>query len=180
MFPNSEHTTNPLCGNLLVQLEVTAFTFQFRRTYFDSNHCSSCFCTFDRYCSCAMAQSSATLWSQSRDCHHLCTLLLQKLHNGDRIQHDVTYLIAAFLKFEPLASGELNQLSAAIGVWEVGIFAPRIHQWMSKPRSGSEGCRVGASFRCTLVSLQDASQYVNAYMVRHLSLIHISEPTRPY
>ena len=58
---------------------------------------------------------------------------------------------------------ELNQRSAGLGLWDVGIFNPAIHhfRWTAKA-TGRE--KTGADFRCTLVSASDPSQYVNAHM----------------
>ena len=64
---------------------------------------------------------------------------------------------------ESQALAELNQRSARLGVWEVGIFCPHIHEWKwTDKKSQSE--KSGAEFRCILVSVRDASQYVIAHI----------------
>ena len=64
---------------------------------------------------------------------------------------------------EPLALVELNQRSAGLGFWEVGIYRPHIHdyQWTNK-NTGQE--KIGADFRCILVLVGDPSQYVTAHL----------------
>ena len=51
---------------------------------------------------------------------------------------------------------ELNQRSANIGKWDVGIFHPRIETWALPNKSS------GAAFRCILVSSCDPSKYMAA------------------
>ena len=51
---------------------------------------------------------------------------------------------------------ELNQRSATIGKWDVGIFRPRIETWAPANKSP------GAAFRCMLVSSCDPSKYMAA------------------
>ena len=51
---------------------------------------------------------------------------------------------------------ELNQRSANIGKWDVGIFHPRIETWAPANKSP------GAAFRCMLVSSCDPSKYMAA------------------
>ena len=51
---------------------------------------------------------------------------------------------------------ELNERSASIGKWDVGIFHPRIDTWVIPNKSE------GAAFRCVLVSLCDPSKYMAA------------------
>ena len=62
------------------------------------------------------------------------------------------------------ALAELNQRSAGLGLWNVGIFHPAIHEWKYTTKATGQ-LKAGAAFRCTLVSLLDASQYVNAHMM---------------
>ena len=61
------------------------------------------------------------------------------------------------------ALAELNQRSAALGLWDVGIYRPGIHEWQWTLKT-TEQVKDGAAFRCTLVSLLDPSQYVNAHI----------------
>ena len=58
---------------------------------------------------------------------------------------------------------ELNQRSAGLGIWDVGVFHPAMHFWTWTPKGGGRE-KPGAAFRCTLVSLGDPSQYVTAHM----------------
>ena len=69
---------------------------------------------------------------------------------------------AASQRAECQALAELNQRSAGLCVWEVGIFCPRIHEWKWTDKNHNE--KSGAEFRCILVSLLDASQYVAAHI----------------
>ena len=64
---------------------------------------------------------------------------------------------------ETLALVELNQRSAGLGSWEVGIYRPHIHdyKWTDK-KTGQE--KIGAAFRCILVLVGDPSQYVSAHL----------------
>ena len=68
---------------------------------------------------------------------------------------------AASQRAATLALPELNQRSAGLGLWDVGIFRPAIHEykWVAKS-TGAE--KTGADFRCILVSISDPSQYVSA------------------
>ena len=68
---------------------------------------------------------------------------------------------AADQRAETQALAELNQRSAGLGLWDVGVFHPIMHhyQWTTKA-SGRK--KTGAEFRCTLVSVSDPSQYVSA------------------
>ena len=61
------------------------------------------------------------------------------------------------------ALAELNQRSAALGQWDVGIFRPGIHEWKYTTKSTKEP-KTGKGFRCILVSVLDPSQYVNAHV----------------
>ena len=70
---------------------------------------------------------------------------------------------AASQRADTLALAELNQRSAALGQWDVGIFRPYIHEWKYNIKSTSQP-KTGKAFRCTLVSDLDPSQYVNAYV----------------
>ena len=70
---------------------------------------------------------------------------------------------AASQRADTLALVELNQRSAGLGLWDVGIFRPAIHHFKWTPKAtGRE--KTGADFRCTLVSVRDPSQYVNAHI----------------
>ena len=69
---------------------------------------------------------------------------------------------AASQRAEFQALAELNQRSAGLCVWEVGIFCPHIHDWKWTDKNNKE--KSGAEFRCILVSLRDASQYVSAHI----------------
>ena len=64
---------------------------------------------------------------------------------------------------ETQALAELNQRSAGLGLWDVGIFRPHIHDYKWTPKNTSQA-KSGADFRCTLVSVRDPSQYVNAHI----------------
>ena len=59
---------------------------------------------------------------------------------------------------------ELNQRSAGLGIWEVGIFYPTMYHWTWTPK-GNVHQKSGTGFRCTFVSLMDPSQYVNAQII---------------
>ena len=58
-----------------------------------------------------------------------------------------------------LQLAELNQRSASLGSWDVGIFKPRIDEWTYLEKSTKRE-KKGAAFRCLLVYLPDPSQYV--------------------
>ena len=58
-----------------------------------------------------------------------------------------------------LQLAELNQRSAMIGSWHVGIFNPKISEWTFTDKTSKKE-KQGAAFRCLLVCLQDHSQYV--------------------
>ena len=70
---------------------------------------------------------------------------------------------AASQRADTQALAELNQRSAGLGLWGVGIFHPAIHEWKYTTKATGQ-LKAGAAFRCTLVSLLDPSQYVNAHM----------------
>ena len=70
---------------------------------------------------------------------------------------------AASQRADTRALAELNQRSAALGQWDVSIFRPAIHEWKYTTKSTSQP-KTGKAFRCTLVSVLDPSQYVNAYL----------------
>ena len=54
---------------------------------------------------------------------------------------------------------ELNQRSACLGCWDVGIFKLEIERWTyTEKRTGNK--KEGAAFRCYLVLLNDPRQYV--------------------
>ena len=61
------------------------------------------------------------------------------------------------------ALAELNQRSAGLGQWDVGIFRPGIHEWKYTTKSTKQP-KIGKAFRCTLVSVLDPSQYVSAHV----------------
>ena len=61
------------------------------------------------------------------------------------------------------ALAELNQRSAVLGQWDVGIFRPAIHEWKYTIKSTRQP-KTGKAFRCTLVSVLDPSQYVSAHV----------------
>ena len=61
------------------------------------------------------------------------------------------------------ALAELNQRSAALGQWDVGIFRPGTHEWKYTTKSTKQP-KTGKDFRCILVSVLDPSQYINAYV----------------
>ena len=66
---------------------------------------------------------------------------------------------------EPLALVELNQRSAGLGAWEVGIYRPHIHDYKcTDKKNGQE--KIGADFRAILVDVRDPSQY----LIAHLSM----------
>ena len=68
---------------------------------------------------------------------------------------------AASQRADTQALVELNQRSAPLGVWDVGIFRPSMLRYTyTQKTTGRE--KQGANFRCTLVSVSDPSQYVNA------------------
>ena len=64
---------------------------------------------------------------------------------------------------ETLALAELNQRSAGLGYWEVGISRRYIHDYKWTPKNTGQE-KIGADFRCTLVSVRDPSQYVIAHI----------------
>ena len=68
---------------------------------------------------------------------------------------------AATQAIEPLHLSELNQRSANLGCWEVGVFSPCIEdfQWTDK-NTGQQ--KQIAAYRCLLVSCRNRSQYVAA------------------
>ena len=70
---------------------------------------------------------------------------------------------AASQRADTLALAELNQRSASLGQWDVSIFRPNIHEWKYNTKSTSQS-KTGKAFRCTLVSVLDPSQYINAYV----------------
>ena len=70
---------------------------------------------------------------------------------------------AASQRAETLALAELNQRSAGLGQWDVGIFRPHISEFTYTQKTTGQ-VKSGADFRCTLVSFSDPSQYVNAHM----------------
>ena len=70
---------------------------------------------------------------------------------------------AASQRADTQALAELNQRSAALGQWDVGIFRPAIHEWKYTTKSTSQP-KTGKAFRCTLVSVLDPSQYVSAHV----------------
>ena len=62
-----------------------------------------------------------------------------------------------------LQLAELNQRSAGLGHWDVGIFKPEIERWTySDKRTGNQ--KEGAAFRCYLVDMNDPRQYVGGEM----------------
>ena len=70
---------------------------------------------------------------------------------------------AASQRAETQALAELNQRSAGLGLWDVGIFRPQLHEYTyTQKTTGQE--KSGADFRCTLVSVRDPSQYVSAHI----------------
>ena len=70
---------------------------------------------------------------------------------------------AASQRADTQALAELNQRSAGLGLWDVSIFRPYIHEWKYTPKATGQP-KAGAAFRCTLVSVLDPSQYVNAHI----------------
>ena len=63
-----------------------------------------------------------------------------------------------------LQLAELNQRSASLGSWDVGIFKPEIECWTyTEKRTGKQ--KGGAAFRCYLVLLSDPSQYARGEIV---------------
>ena len=64
---------------------------------------------------------------------------------------------------ETQALAELNQRSAALGQWDVGIFRPAIYEWKYTTKSTQQP-KIGKAFRCILVSVLDPSQYVSAHV----------------
>ena len=54
---------------------------------------------------------------------------------------------------------ELNQRSASLGSWDVGIFNPGIERWTYTDKK-SKSQKEGAAFRCYRVLLSDPSLYV--------------------
>ena len=60
---------------------------------------------------------------------------------------------------------QLNQRSALLGSWEVGVFNPNLHKYVYNAKQSGKP-RQGADFRCILVSIDDRSQYI----VGHLSM----------
>ena len=70
---------------------------------------------------------------------------------------------AASQRADTQALAELNQRSAGLGLWDVGIFHPAIHEWKFTAKATGQ-LKTGAAFRCTLISLVDPSQYVNAHI----------------
>ena len=70
---------------------------------------------------------------------------------------------AASQRADTQTLAELNQRSAGLGLWDVGIFRPFIsHYTFAQRATGRE--KKGADFRCILVSVNDPAQYVNAHM----------------
>ena len=61
---------------------------------------------------------------------------------------------AAAQRAETQTLAELNQRSAGLGVWDVGIFHPAIHKWKYTAK-GSSQSKIGVASRCTLDSLPD-------------------------
>ena len=57
-----------------------------------------------------------------------------------------------------LQLAELNQRSASLGSWDIGIFAPEIHEWTYTQKHTQQKIQ-GAAFRCLLVSLTNPSHY---------------------
>ena len=70
---------------------------------------------------------------------------------------------AASQRADTQALAELNQRSAGLGLWDVSIFHPAIYTWKYTTKATGQP-KAGAAFRCTLVSLIDPSQYVNAHI----------------
>ena len=68
---------------------------------------------------------------------------------------------AATQAIEPLHLSELNQRSANLGCWEVGVFNPCIEDfgWTDK-NTGQQ--KQGTAYRCYLISCRNRSQYVVA------------------
>ena len=62
---------------------------------------------------------------------------------------------------ETQALPELNQRSAGLGSWDIGVFRPRINDYKYTPKNSNHE-KSGADFRCILVSARDPSQYVSA------------------
>ena len=58
-----------------------------------------------------------------------------------------------------LQLADLNQRSASLGSWDVGIFNPGIERWTYIDKK-SKSQKEGAAFRCYLVLLSDPRQYV--------------------
>ena len=58
-----------------------------------------------------------------------------------------------------LALAELNQRSAKLGTWDVGVFQPRIIPYTWKDRKTGQH-KAGANFKCLLVSLADRRSYM--------------------
>ena len=71
---------------------------------------------------------------------------------------------AATQAIEPLHLSELNQRSANLGCWEVGVFSPCIEdfEWTDK-NTGQQ--KQGAAYRCYLISCRNRSQYVAAQQI---------------
>ena len=61
----------------------------------------------------------------------------------------------------PLHLSELNERSARLGLWHVGIFQPQIDEWTWQDKNTGQQKR-GAAFRCLLVSMLNPSEYVVA------------------
>ena len=70
---------------------------------------------------------------------------------------------AASQRAETLALVELNQRSAALGLWDVGTFRPVMHNFKFTQKSTGQP-KQGADFRCTFVSISDPTQYVSAHI----------------
>jgi hypothetical protein len=57
-----------------------------------------------------------------------------------------------------LQLAELNQRSASLGSWDIGMFKPEIHEWIYTEKKTSQK-KKGAAFRGLLVSLSNPSHY---------------------
>ena len=85
---------------------------------------------------------------------------LQPAANGSATS-SVQQPAAATQAIEPLHLSELNQRSANLGCWEVGVFNPCIEDfgWTDK-NTGQQ--KQGTAYRCYLISCRNPSQYVAA------------------
>ena len=64
-------------------------------------------------------------------------------------------------KNETQALAELNQRSAQLAQWDVGVFHTQIHEYKYVSKATSQP-KDGAEFRCLFVSVRNPSQYVVA------------------